>query len=389
MRRSHFYLILLPTLKCNADCDYCFENKTAAYLTLEQLSVLIEKVLDYMEQQHIGSVAIYWQGGEVMTLPPHWFEQAGERIAKAAAARNKQVQHYLQSNMIGYSKKWDKVIAEMFANSVGSSVDFPNLHRKVLGGRAETFNSLWLQKVREARTAGINIEVISIPNQETLAVGAEPFYTHLVDELGMTSFQVNTPFPGGELSDPNKGFFLDTEQLGQFLTDLIDVWLERGYDQGVRIGPFDELINYFMNGGGCLPCIWRENCVNEFICIDARGHVSQCDCWVTSYPDYWFGNIFEDRSLAELLQASPARRRFQERPGLLVQQEDCLSCAYLALCHGGCPIRTYTVHNTILAKDPYCRLYQSLFSHIEEITAKLARSAVMLNPWQSYVVSRL
>ena len=376
---NHFSLILLPTLKCNADCDYCFENKVAAYLTLEQLSILMEKVLDYMEQQRIGSLAIYWQGGEVMTLPPHWFEQANERIAKAAEVRNKQVQHYLQSNMIAYSDKWNPVIADMFGNGVGSSVDFPNLHRKVLGGRPEAFNSLWLQKVQEARAAGIDVQVISIPNKETLAVGAERFYAYLVDELRITSFQVNTPFPGGELSDPNQGFLLDTERLSRFLTELVDVWVERGYDQGVRIGPFDELINYFITGSGCLPCIWQQNCASGFICIDARGYVSQCDCWVTSYPDYWFGNIFEDRSLAELLQASPARRRFQERPALLLLQEDCLSCDYLAVCHGGCPIRTYTVRNTIFAKDPYCKLYQSLFSHMEEIAAKLARMSVGSN----------
>ncbi len=378
MRGGHLSLILLPTLKCNADCAYCFEDKTAAHLTLERLSLLIEKVIDYLEQSGIGSLTIYWQGGEVMTLPPQWFEQANQIIASAAKARNKIIRHSMQSNMVGYDRKWNPVLAEMFGNSVGSSVDFPNLHRKVLGGRVEDFNALWSRKVREAREAGIKVQVISIPNQETLAIGAERFYAYLVDELQISDFQVNTPFPGGELNDPLHGFLLATDRLSHFLIDLLEVWLERGYSQGVRIGPFDGLIDYFITGNGCLPCIWRENCAKEFVCIDALGNVSQCDCWVTSYPEFWFGNLFEADSLSELLRTSPARRRFQERPSVLIQQEDCLHCDYLALCHGGCPIRTYTVQGTLLAKDPYCQLYQSLFREVEGVAARLAGSRAVL-----------
>ena len=180
------------------------------------------------------------------------------------------------------------------------------------------------------------------------------------------------------MNDPLHGFLLATDRLSHFLIDLLEVWLERGYSQGVRIGPFDGLIDYFITGNGCLPCIWRENCAKEFVCIDALGNVSQCDCWVTSYPEFWFGNLFEADSLSELLRTSPARRRFQERPSVLIQQEDCLHCDYLALCHGGCPIRTYTVQGTLLAKDPYCQLYQSLFQEVEGVAARLAGSRAVL-----------
>ena len=43
MTGSHFSIILLPTLGCNADCEYCFENKTDHHLSLDHLAVLIEK----------------------------------------------------------------------------------------------------------------------------------------------------------------------------------------------------------------------------------------------------------------------------------------------------------------------------------------------------------
>ena len=74
MMGNHFSIILLPTNRCNVNCDYCFENKTGDRLTLDQLSILIDRVLDHMVRCHVGSLTIYWQGGEVMTMPPAWFE---------------------------------------------------------------------------------------------------------------------------------------------------------------------------------------------------------------------------------------------------------------------------------------------------------------------------
>jgi hypothetical protein len=116
---------------------------------------------------------------------------------------------------------------------------------------------------------------------------------------------------------------LDVDELGQFIADLADVWLERGYNEGVKLGPIDELVKTFTSGNGCLPCIWQANCADEFISIDARGFVAQCDCWVTSYPEYFFGNIYESGSLGRMLAESSARRKFVERPAAIIPS-DCI-----------------------------------------------------------------
>jgi uncharacterized protein len=351
-----FSLILLPTLKCNADCDYCFEDKTNDSLSLERLQVLIDKVLDHLVERDIPGLLINWQGGEAMTLPPSWFVQAHELIGEAAAARGRSVTHGLQTNMIGYSPKWNDVIRDMFGNSVGTSLDYPNLYRRRLGQDVTDYNAVWTKNVRLARDAGIDVQVISVPNAKTLEIGAERFYSYLVDELDVRSFQVNTPFPGGEANLVKRLMPLETDALARFFTELAEIWLERGYDAGVRVGPFDELLAYFSGAQALLPCIWTDDCANHIISIDARGNVAQCDCWVTSYPDYWFGNIFESGSLGEMLAQSAVVERFHQRPMVLVQR-DCISCDYLSLCHGGCPVRTYTVHGTLFEKDPHCSFH--------------------------------
>lgn len=380
MTGTHLSLILLPTLRCNADCDYCFEVKTSDSLTLDRLALLLEKVLAYMDEHGIQKLTIYWQGGEVMMLPPEWYEQAHDVIQQAAVAKDKQIDNALQSNLIGYNKKWNRILEQMFGNNLGSSLDYPNLHRKLPGGTPHEFTAIWRRNFQMAKEAGIHIGVISIPNPETFKVGAERFYSYLVDELKITDFQINTPFPGGPITETKKTYPLETDQLTKFLLDLADIWMESGYGNGVRIGPFDELIKYFIEGNAQLPCIWRDNCVNEFACIDPNGFVAQCDCWVASYPEFRFGNIFSQNSFANLLKNSEARQYLKSRPRFLIQQEDCLVCDFLTLCHGGCPIRAYSTTGSLFTKDPYCQTYKSLFPFMEKQAAKLAQGRISGDP---------
>lgn len=375
MSGANFSVILLPTSQCNADCSYCFENKTRERMTLDQLDGIIRNIFDYMETRGATALTLHWQGGEAMLLPPEWYEQARERTEKIAADRNKQVFHGLQTNMLLYRPAWNPVIRNMFGNSVSTSVDYPNLHRKIAGHGPETYNEIWFRKVRMAREAGIDVKVICVANQGTLDVGADRFYRYMVDELGVTDFQVNTPFPGGDANADTEGLPLPLAPMIEFYTELADIWLERGLFNGVRIGPFDELMNVFSHEPSCLPCIWTDNCADHILAIDARGNVAQCDCWVTSYPEQLYGNLFESGDLAALLSASRVRQDFQQRPVSLVQR-DCIECDYLSLCHGGCPVRTYTVKKTLFDKDPYCSFYKALFAHMESSAARVAGKAL-------------
>jgi radical SAM protein with 4Fe4S-binding SPASM domain len=374
MTGAPYSLILLPTLACDADCDYCFEDKSEHRLTLDQLSIVVRKVMDHMEKNHFEALSIYWQGGEVMTLPPAWFEAANAIIGVMAQDRKLCVTHYLQSNMLAYTEKWNGVISEMFGNSVGTSMDYPNLHRRLKGGGPGEYERIWTRSLRIARDAGIEIGVIAIPNEKTLDLGAERFYSYFVDELGIRDFQVNTPFPGGAANAVKSEFPLQLDPLTRFLVDLADQWKDRGLAHGVRLGPFDKLLEAFTSGNRDLLCIWRHNCVNDFVCIDPRGHVAQCDCWVVGYPECRFGNLFESDTLSALLRESAARRSLQSRPGVLIQTEDCLECDYLGFCHGGCPVRAYTVHGSLFKKDPYCGLYKSLFQKLREVPASAPRA---------------
>ena len=99
-----FSVILLPTSECNVACDYCFERKEPHRLSPTLLPLLTRRLLDHLENEHIEECEIYWQGGEAMIMGPAWFENAGEVMNRAAAERGRQFVHYLQTNLISYSR---------------------------------------------------------------------------------------------------------------------------------------------------------------------------------------------------------------------------------------------------------------------------------------------
>jgi radical SAM protein with 4Fe4S-binding SPASM domain len=296
----------------------------------------------------------------------------------AATARGRRFTHYLQTNLIGYSPAWNEVLRTMFAGSLGTSMDFPNTHRKLFNGSAEAYTRAWTRRLHEARAAGLEVGVIAVLHQGSLDAGPEAFYRYYADELGLETFQVNTPFPGGPAN--KDGIQLDQRALAQFLAGLFDVWMEHGYEEGVALGPFDALIHHFTGAPARLPCIWKENCSSQFISVDSKGTVAQCDCWVTSYPESFFGNMFREPGLTKMLRESPARREFVERPKHLVEHEDCLSCRWLSICHGGCPVRTYSALGTMLAKDPYCEVYKTVFARAEHHARDILRRRVREAP---------
>ena len=377
MNSRVFSVILLPTSDCNVACDYCFERKEPHRLSLALLPLLTRRLLDHLEHEGITECEIYWQGGEAMIMGPAWFANAGQLMDTAAAQRGRRFVHYLQTNLIGYSDAWNDVIRTMFQGSLGTSMDYPNRHRKLFKGGAEAYTRLWTRKLKEAQAAEIEVGVIAVLHQGSLEAGPERFYRYFAEELGLENFQVNTPFPGGPAAEVEGAFQLDTNELANFLCGLFDTWMERGYHSGVSLGPFDALIDHFTGKQARLPCIWKENCSNQFISVDSKGTVAQCDCWVTSYPESFFGNIFREPDLTRMLRESPARRQFVERPKHLVQHEDCLSCRYLSICHGGCPVRTYSALGTMMAKDPYCEVYKAVFGLAEKHGRAISRQRVL------------
>jgi uncharacterized protein len=367
-----FTALISPTFRCNADCEYCFENKTSDVMELEDFKRILPRIVTYLQQQEIADLTLLWTGGEIFTMAPEWLLSARDLCREISDKTGLHIKNSLQSNLIGYGPHWRRVMSEMFSDDLGSSLDFPNLYRKVAGGTPETFNETWLHRYQEAKEAGIQVGVIAVLNNATLNVGAHGFYSYYVEKLGMNNFQVNIPYPGGAPTPAKRNFPLDDNLLSAFYSELFDLWMLKGRPEGVSITPFDELIHYFRSGENRLSCSFRENCANTFIGIDPKGNVGQCEGFVASYPEYVFGNILKREDLADIMNG-PERKQLLQRPLRLMEGEDCSECQYLTLCHGGCPLRAYATTGSIFSKEPNCKSQKALFGLAKNAAIELDR----------------
>jgi uncharacterized protein len=372
MPLNRFSVLVSPTYRCNADCEYCFQHKTSHVMEVQDFESVLQRIATYLQQQDVADLKLYWQGGDIFTMSPEWFLRAHEICQEIAEKTCLRITHLLQSNLIGYSPRWRRVVAEMFDNDVGSSLDFPNLYRKVAGGTPEAYNDIWLGRYQEVKEAGIQVGAIAVLNNASLSIGAREFYSYYVEKLGIGGLQINTPYPGGAPTPAKRHFPLDNDLLGAFYSDLFDLWMVKGRPEAISISPLDVLVQYFRTGENRLNCVRDENCATHFISIDPRGNVGACNCFTSSYPDYRYGNILLCPDMAEIMN-SPVRKLFLERPVRLMEEEDCAECDYLTLCHGGCTVRAYSSTGSLYRKDAYCQSDKTLFRLARNAATELNR----------------
>jgi radical SAM protein with 4Fe4S-binding SPASM domain len=328
--------------------------------------VVIRKVYEYSETHHIDKVVLYWQGGEVFTLGPSWFERMDEIVSQVFGSSTIRIRHRIQSNLISYTSKCKPVIKKTFQNSIGSSLDYPSLYRGFPTTKKEQFNDIWLKYCNRARSDGIDVSVISVLNKESLEIPPIEFLKFYSNGMGISNMQLNFPFDLHSHFKSESSFFLDPSELGKFLVDLFDTWIDESssWYRKLHINPFCELIDVFSfapRPSRC-NCIWSGNCADTFFSIGPDSSVGLCDCWVTSLPEFSFGNL-QTQTLDEISH-SPVREKFAQRIESVMESE-CADCPFLSVCFGGCIVRTYGNNGTIEGKDPYCEAYKMLFSSVQ------------------------
>ena len=320
-----FSVILLPTADCNVACDYCFEHKEPHRLSLLLVPLLTRQLLDHLEHEGIEECEIYWQGGEAMIMGPAWFVEAGEIMDEPpprADAASRTI-----SRRISSATRPPGMTSCARCSTARSARRWtiPNLHRKLFKGGAEAYTRSGPNDSAKRQAAGHRDRRHrrAPPRQPRRRPRRFLPLLHRGTRPRQTSRSTRL-FPAVPAKAVEGRIRSRSSALAEFLAGLFDIWMERGYEAGVSLGPFDALIHHFTGAPARLPCIWKENCSNQFISVDSKGTVAQCDCWVTSYPESFFGNVFREPDLTQMLRTSPARREFVERPKHLVEHEDCL-----------------------------------------------------------------
>ncbi len=340
---------------CNMRCKYCFyademeKRSQASYgiMTQRTLENVIRRVLEFAE----GQCTIAFQGGEPTLAGLSFFEKCLE-LEKHYNTKNVEISHALQTNGYVLDESWCRFFAEN-RFLVGLSVDgikaTHDIYRKDAQGQDTYFRIL--EAARRLEAAGAEFNVLTVVNHKT-APRIRKIYEQY-RKLGFSWQQYIACLDPIQEAQGGQEYSLTPKVYGQFLIDLFDLWeqdLRQGKQPYIR-----QFENYIAVLAGQIPeaCEQRGVCSFQNI-VEADGSVYPCDFY--ALDEYRIGNLNTD-SFADI-----ERRRMESRfvENSLNHTEQCKSCAYFAVCRGGCR-RHREQPGTAVGENYFCESYKMFF----------------------------
>jgi len=352
---------------CNMACSYCFYREKDALFEGAPVHRMTEEVLEETTRQilaqPVSAVSIGWQGGEPTLMGLPFFEKAVE--FQARFGRGKSVGNGLQTNGLLLDRDWAAFLRRT-KFLVGLSLDGPEEihdHYRRLGGGQPT----WKKTTEAARLlldAGVAVNALTVVNDRTAGHAREIYEFHR--SLGLVHMQF-IPCVETDPARPSQAapFAASGEAVGRFLTEIFDLWLQ-DFREGAPttfVRFFDSIFYRYVDREPP-ECDLAETC-GTYLVIEHNGDVFACDFFVE--PGWRLGNVM-DGKLVHMLN-SARQRGFGARKADL--PPECRSCAWLALCRGGCP-KDRLRDPSDEGRNHFCAGFKVFFEHADARMRALA-----------------
>ncbi|NVK74519.1 MAG: anaerobic sulfatase maturase [Oceanospirillaceae bacterium] len=364
---------------CNLDCEYCF------YLDKEEMypkkhsfrmkdEVLERLIHQYIESQPVGvkEINFAWQGGEPTLLGVDFFKRV-VALQKYYQRPGTNITNAMQTNGTLLNDEWGEFLAE---NNflIGISVDGNmKLHDKLR--KTKTGQGSYDQVKR-----GINILKKYKVEHNFLCVinsvnGEQPSRVYqALKKLGAEHIQfipiVEHEYLSGDTTVDSKTRVsknsVKPKMFGQFLNEVFHSWYKEDVGK-VFIRNFEDIFAKLAGVGGSM-CVHAEQC-GKNIAIEHDGKVYSCDHFV--FDDYYQGNLMEQSLSSLVTQASQVT--FGENKKNQMNQE-CFTCEYRQLCHGGCPAHRIVKDGADYHKNYLCEGYKYFYRNSSKAITEVMRS---------------
>jgi uncharacterized protein len=236
-------LVLQPTPFCNIDCSYCYlsDRKSTARMSLETLDLACQRVFEspWLDEQ----LEVAWHGGEPLTVPLAWYEEATAVMARRSPAQLR-LRHCFQTNGLLVNENWARFFARIGAR-VGLSIDGPaDVHdanrrtRRGLGTHERAMRALRLMQDQ-----GAPVHVITVLTQRALD---EPerlfdfFVKNGISEVGFNIEEIEGANSSSSLAEVDV-----EEKFRAFIACFLElVWNAPGL---LRVREFDNAVGVLLS----------------------------------------------------------------------------------------------------------------------------------------------
>lgn len=370
-----FTVVIKPTHICNLSCSYCFNDDVRnPIMDFNTLGRVITETFAYARTTKQPSVTFIWHGGEPTVAGVDFFQEA-VRLQKSVA-QDLQYENLFQTNGVLINEKWIDFFRENnFQISI--SIDGNEIHNDKY--RVDFAGKGTFKKVMRAMDL-LTSHGVSFGACLTLHKGnvkdAKLIYEFL-SQKGL-GFHIVPLMKSGGARD-------DYDQIGLTENEYGDAWIEM-YDCWFDSNPQYAYVTDFVSRteavlrGEPTSCWTSSNCCDENFTVDPEGNVYSCAS-LSATSMAFYGNLNTD-SLEKAFETKNAlfwRTR--------QHSEQCKSCKWFHVCHGGCMARSYKFFNDIDVADYYC---DSLFRIYEHIEKRLAESGTPIaKPSPNHMRSQL
>ncbi|MDD5657281.1 MAG: radical SAM protein, partial [Elusimicrobia bacterium] len=311
--RRCLQLTVLPTLRCNFRCAYCFEPHRAADLGREQFDRIRELVAH--KASEIERLELTWFGGEPMLAHLRIREWSRE-LLRLAEARRINYRAGMVTNGYLMGPEHLETLAAARVKALQITLDGPRRthdSRRVLAGGGPTYDRILrnLEALRESRlpvrvALRVNLDKDNAAGVEELLADLSARRLNEWCRVYFARVERPTRHCGGCPSS-----LYDCAEFSTKLVALSGLLLRQGFSWDGK----PVLRKNFCGAG--LP--------NSFV-VDARGDLFQC--WHdVGHRELAVGSLDEGPRLSRSPYASLSP----------FDDPECLGCGVLPLCMGGCP----------------------------------------------------
>lgn len=349
-----------PTNYCNVGCTHCYLPESVradrfrmSFETVEHAARLLADM--QARGRHQGAIVL-WHGGEPLTIPPDWFEQAGEILDRHLPGH----QQAIQTSLIPYRREYASLVNTRFGGEIGTSVDFT---QRMIKGSVSAYHALWMQKVDMAREDGIGIVAGMVPTKNDLGHEAEIVQFFVDRDLWVFNIDRYNQF-GGDLPD-----WPTNREHALFLIGVFEACLDHMERHGVA-----PLAGAVVAGiRGVLYQVpgdrWGGTCQSDFVVVEPDGGLNTCPDKSSFEPPYSFA-----ADGFEAFAKSRFRRKWIRTQHVGHKRDHCATCENNVWCHSGCPITP----NGPADGQEECAGYKTFLDHIRRTLAEPDRRALVL-----------
>lgn len=300
---------LAVTLDCNMACPYCYEKNESKYM-IEEVQ---DKIIEHMELKMIDGMKflrVTWYGGEPL-LNFEAIERMSKKILNIAKKYGVQYSASIITNGLLLSERVAKELSEYYkvryAQVTIDGLKDTHNKRRITKDSSDGFSRI-IKNIKEASkhlniAIRINIdknnksEIKELTNYlyKELDTKKVIIYIAAVESKGSSSYEGCLTFPD----------FVKVQS--EFLNEILDT----------------KLVEKFYPYPKTIAC--GAQCLNTAV-IDPEGNIFKC--WEeVAVKGKAVGNVFNSKTNVNNLL------KYVQ----LEMPKECESCAYIPLCHGGCP----------------------------------------------------